>query len=64
MGEKEDLKKQIKELKEQKEIAKLKEQVKELQGKGSKAKKVGKKVGDFFRPKGNESDAMNVLMGY
>ena len=62
MGELAHLKKELKALKNQKEIEKVKKQIKEIKN-PSQVKAHAKKVGDFFRPRGTEKENLKDLMG-
>lgn len=61
MGELTTLKKELAELKKQKEIAKVKKEIKEVKD-PSHVKAMGKSVKDFFRPRGTERQALKDLM--
>ena len=61
MDELSKLKKELKDLSKLKEINKVKAQIKELKN-PSKTKATAKKVGDFFRPRGNEKEKLKELM--
>lgn len=61
MSELSKLKNELKSLKEQKEIAKVKKQIEEIKN-PSKIKATGKKVAGFFKPRGNEKQALENLM--
>lgn len=63
MDELTKLKKELAQLKKQKEAAKIQKEINELKN-PSKKKAVGKKVADFFRPRGNEKDKLKELMSY
>lgn len=54
------LKKELKEAERQKEIAELKKKIKETRN----PNKLKKGIKDFFRPRGNEDEIMEKMMGW
>lgn len=62
MSELSELKKQLKELQQQKEVAKVQKQINEIKN-PSKVKATGNAVKKFFKPRGNEKEKLDFLMG-